>query len=50
MVIDSSDQDPNESDYEYVKDSDLPSDEIGEKDTNSVPQFQQSNTIDQYTG
>jgi hypothetical protein len=34
-MIDPSDQDANESDFEYVKDSDLPSDEIGEK--NSQP-------------
>jgi hypothetical protein len=38
-MIDPSDQDANESDFEYVKDSDLPSDEIGEKDnlTSSIP-------------
>lgn len=34
-MIDPSDQDANESDFEYVKDSDLPSDEIGEKDSQS---------------
>jgi hypothetical protein len=32
-MIDPSDQDANESDFEYVKDSDLPSDEIGEKES-----------------
>lgn len=42
-MIDPSDQDANESDFEYVKDSDLPSDEIGEKE--SVPQSLPEQTI-----
>ena len=42
-MIDPSDQDANESDFEYVKDSDLPSDEIGEKE--SVPQSLPAETI-----